>query len=146
MPRTKNPFDAHIGSRLRLRRTLAGMSQTELGEKIGLTFQQIQKYEKGFNRIGSGRLFQFAEVLGVPPSFFFDGLGETGDDALPLSTGAADHRPTLSRESMELLRAFSNIPDDNIRRRILSLVRALAPAPTGAEPVEAETEDPAKPV
>ena len=125
MPRVRNPIDAHVGSRLRLRRTLAGMSQTELGAKIGLTFQQIQKYEKGANRIGAGRLFQFAEILGVPPSFFFDGLPAT-PAANSQTGGEAAESSVLSRDSMELLRAYNNIPNENVRRRILALVKSMS--------------------
>lgn len=135
MPRVRNPIDSHVGSRLRLRRTLAGMSQTELGTKIGLTFQQIQKYEKGANRIGAGRLFQFAEILGVPPSFFFDGLPSQESTNL-----AADQSQNtmLSREAMELLRAYNGIPNDLVRRRILALVKSMSADP-GVKEEEAET-------
>lgn len=131
MPRVRNPIDAHVGARLRLRRTLAGMSQTELGSKIGLTFQQIQKYEKGANRIGAGRLFQFAEILGVPPSFFFDGL--PAGPAANADGSEVMEAPVLSRDSMELLRAYNSIPNENVRRRILALVRSMS--------AEAETEE-----
>lgn len=131
MPRVRNPIDAHVGARLRLRRTLAGMSQTELGAKIGLTFQQIQKYEKGANRIGAGRLYQFADILGVPPSFFFDGLS---------NVEAANHDPAqtsmLSRDAMELLRAYNGIQNDTVRRRVLALVKSMSIEPDGRDTEE----------
>jgi len=98
------------------------------GAKIGLTFQQIQKYEKGANRIGAGRLYQFADILGVPPSFFFDGLS---------NVEAANHDPAqtsmLSRDAMELLRAYNGIQNDTVRRRVLALVKSMSIEPDGRD-------------
>jgi transcriptional regulator with XRE-family HTH domain len=125
---TKNPVDIHVGSRLRLRRTLAGLSQEKLGEAVGLTFQQIQKYEKGANRIGASRLFQFARVLDVPPAFFFEGLDAEGGgrrDPAPAAANGGDG-DSGTRESLEMMRAFSNIRDLAMRRRILDLVKSVA--------------------
>jgi transcriptional regulator with XRE-family HTH domain len=129
--RRANPIDVHVGSRVRFRRMLLGMSQEKLGEKLGLTFQQIQKYEKGINRIGASRLFDLAQVLGVPVQFFYEeapaaepqpylaGFGET----LAESSIIAFLR---SRDGLELNRAFVRISDARARRAIVDLVRSLA--------------------
>jgi transcriptional regulator with XRE-family HTH domain len=130
--RRPNPIDAHVGSRVRLRRMLLGMSQEKLGEHLGLTFQQVQKYEKGVNRIGASRLFDLAHVLGVPVQFFYDDVPTSGAEAAA-STGFAD-RPAESyvveflsgREGLELNKAFVRIADPRVRRSIVELVRALA--------------------
>ncbi|MCW5752374.1 MAG: helix-turn-helix transcriptional regulator [Alphaproteobacteria bacterium] len=126
----------HVGSRLRLRRTLLGMSQEKLGEAVGLTFQQIQKYEKGANRIGASRLYQFARILDVPPAFFFDDMAEEG--GLPLSGGAVEgleeeaepfgHDPVIKRETLEMVRAYYRIPDPSVRKRIFDMIKAIAGA------------------
>ncbi len=130
--RRPNPIDAHVGSRVRLRRMLLGMSQEKLGEHLGLTFQQVQKYEKGVNRIGASRLFDLAHVLGVPVQFFYDDAPSGGSDA-SVSAGFAE-RPAESyvveflsgREGLELNKAFVRISDPRVRRSIVELVRALA--------------------
>ena len=101
----------HVGSRLRLRRTLMGMSQEKLGEAVNLTFQQIQKYEKGANRVGASRLYQFSRILEVPPSFFFDDMPTelAGSPAPSTSEADADtfrHDPLSKRETLELGRAY----------------------------------------
>jgi transcriptional regulator with XRE-family HTH domain len=125
-----NPIDVHVGSRVRLRRTLLGMSQERLADAVGLTFQQIQKYERGTNRIGSSRLYQFAQVLDVPVSFFFDGMpSESG--ARPTGTAEANVDPFeqdqfTRRETLELVRAYYRIQDARIRARIFDLVKAIA--------------------
>lgn len=133
-----NPVDVHVGSRVRLRRTLLGMSQEKLGEAIGLTFQQVQKYERGANRIGASRLFDLSQVLDVPVSFFFDDLKP---DALPAADGAdrvPEHGPTqgepdplMRRETLELVRAYYRIPDPQVRRRLFDLTKAIANACSG---------------
>jgi transcriptional regulator with XRE-family HTH domain len=128
--RRANPIDVHVGSRVRLRRMLLGMSQEKLGEHLGLTFQQIQKYEKGINRIGASRLFDLAKVLGVPVQFFYEELPVSGGDG---ATGFAE-RPAESyaieflgsREGLELNKAFARISDPRVRRSIVELVRAFA--------------------
>jgi transcriptional regulator with XRE-family HTH domain len=130
--RRPNPIDTHVGSRVRLRRMLLGMSQEKLGEHLGLTFQQVQKYEKGVNRIGASRLFDLAHVLGVPVQFFYDDAPAGGAEAA-MSAGFAE-RPTESyvveflsgREGLELNKAFVRISDPRVRRSIVELVRALA--------------------
>jgi transcriptional regulator with XRE-family HTH domain len=122
-----NPTDIHVGSRIRLRRNMLGMSQEKLGETLGITFQQIQKYEKGTNRIGASRLQNIAAVLSVPVGFFFDGAPGPGEP------GAADSKSgsyvvdfLSSSEGLQLNRAFVRISDPRVRRRIVDLVRALA--------------------
>jgi len=123
-----NPVDVHVGSRIRLRRTLLGMSQEKLGKAIGLTFQQVQKYERGTNRVGSSRLYQLAKVLNVPVSFFFDDLpAEIAGPAPGFAEPAADFdpNPLTKRETLELVRAYHRIPDRAVRRRVFDLVKAL---------------------
>jgi transcriptional regulator with XRE-family HTH domain len=126
----KNSVDVHVGNRLKLRRTMVGMSQDKLGQMVGLTFQQIQKYEKGANRIGASRLYQFATLLDVPPAYFFEGLegqpvtardGRTLSAAVPADSPAA----SITREDVELLRAFRGLPQSGLRRRIIDLVWAM---------------------
>lgn len=124
-----NPIDRHVGSRVRMRRMLAGVSQERLGEALGLTFQQVQKYEKGSNRISASRLQQIAKMLDVPVAFFFDGA-PTGDgpagsfsDA-SATTYISDFLSTS--EGVQLTKAFTRIKDGRVRRRIIDLVEALA--------------------
>ncbi len=123
-----NPVDIHVGGRIRLRRTLLGMSQEKLGAAIGLTFQQVQKYERGTNRVGSSRLYQLAKVLNVPVSFFFDDM--PGSDANAVRGMAErqepfDDNPLTKRETLELVRAYHRIPSAGVRRRVFDLVKAL---------------------
>jgi len=125
-----NPIDAHVGQRVRLRRMLVGMSQERLGELLGLTFQQVQKYEKGINRIGAGRLFEVAGILDVPISFFYEDL--IGDKARAARGFAEGGSPppvmefVSSGEGLQLSLAFMRIKDTKVRRKILDLVRSLA--------------------
>jgi transcriptional regulator with XRE-family HTH domain len=127
-----NPIDVHVGSRVRLRRTLLGMSQEKLGEAIGLTFQQVQKYERGANRVGASRLYDLARVLDVPVSFFFDDLKP--ETAAPEASAGGGHGapgepdPMMRRETLELVRAYYRIPDAQIRRRLFDLTKAIANA------------------
>jgi transcriptional regulator with XRE-family HTH domain len=132
-----NPIDVHVGKRLRLRRTLLGMSQEKLGELLGLTFQQVQKYERGANRIGSSRLFELGQILDVPVSFFFDDLPQaTGATGGYAATGLAEERaafehadealPLDKRETLELVRAYYRIADPAVRKRLFELAKALA--------------------
>jgi len=130
--RKPNPMDIHVGSRVRLRRMVIGMSQEKLGEKMGLTFQQIQKYEKGTNRIGASRLFQLAQIMDVPIQFFFEDApaGTAGRIAGP---GFAESKTEAflldflnSRDGLELNRAFVKITDPKVRKRVVELVRALS--------------------
>jgi len=124
-----NPIDVHVGSRVRLRRMMLGMSQDKLGESLGITFQQIQKYEKGTNRIGASRLQHIATVLSVPVSFFFDGAPGAATDR----SGFAEDNPSQyvvdfvsSSEGIQLNKAFLRIKDAKMRRRLIDLVRAAA--------------------
>jgi transcriptional regulator with XRE-family HTH domain len=125
-----NPIDIHVGSRVRLRRMMLSMSQEKLGDHLGITFQQIQKYEKGTNRIGASRLQHIARVLSVPVAFFFeDAPGTPGETGI----GMAEQQQTTyvvdflsSNEGIQLNRAFLRIQDAKVRRRIIDLIRALA--------------------
>jgi transcriptional regulator with XRE-family HTH domain len=126
-----NPVDAHVGSRVRLRRMLLGMSQERLGESMGLTFQQVQKYEKGVNRIGASRLFQISKILDVPVQFFFEEAPYVGDTGQPGGMAEADSEAFIleflnSREGLELNRAFVKIADAKVRKRVVDLVRTLS--------------------
>ena len=133
MPKkSPNLTDKHVGSRVRMRRMMLDMSQTELGNDIGLTFQQVQKYEKGTNRIGAGRLHEISRILQVPISFFFEGSprepgeprGSRGDgDTPPLPTYVTDFLATS--DGLALTKAFMQIKDANLRRRIVSLVQEI---------------------
>jgi len=130
--RRASPVDAHVGARVRLRRMLLGMSQEKLGESLGLTFQQIQKYEKGVNRIGASRLFEVSRVLGVPVQFFFDeaptSFGGRPASGLAEAEGQDSYMVDFlgSREGLELNKAFVRIEDPKVRRSIVDLVRSLA--------------------
>ena len=138
--RRPNPVDAHVGSRVRFRRMLLGMSQEKLGEKLGLTFQQVQKYEKGVNRIGASRLFDLSHVLQVPIQFFYEEApGALVQPAVKYGHGFADRSESHiteflnTRDGLELNRAFVRIDDAKVRRSIVDLVRTLA----GEAPEEA---------
>lgn len=127
-----NPIDVHVGARVRLRRTLLGMSQEKLGEALGLTFQQVQKYERGANRVGASRLFDLSRVLDVPVSFFFDDMSEAVEALSPrLMSGLAeepatyDADPMTKRETLELVRAYYRITDPHVRKRVLDLAKVL---------------------
>ena len=132
-----SPIDTHVGARVRLRRTLMGMSQEKLGEALGLTFQQIQKYERGVNRIGASRLFDLARVLDVPIGFFFDdmpdSLGGSGNSARGRLAGFADSQDGFEddalnrRETLELVRAYYRITDGAVRKRVFDLIKSLTP-------------------
>jgi transcriptional regulator with XRE-family HTH domain len=123
-----NPIDIHVGSRVRLRRMMLGMSQEKLGEQLGITFQQIQKYEKGSNRIGASRLQNIARVLSVPVAFFFDGApGSTAAAGMEEPQSANFVVDFLSSsEGIQLNKAFLQINDAKLRRRIIDLIRAVA--------------------
>jgi len=134
------PVDVHVGARVRQRRALLGMSQTNLADAVGLTFQQIQKYERGFNRIGSSRLYEFAKILNVPVSYFFEempanvllgralpmrarkGLGEAGTPFSP------DSDPMIKRETFELVRAYYKIREGRVRKRVFDMIKAVGAA------------------
>ena len=126
-----HPIDVHVGGRVRLRRTMVGLSQDKLADALGLTFQQIQKYEKGVNRIGASRVFEISRILGVPIQFFFDdydadtgrsyGFAEAGPD-----DGAAMMELLNSPEGVQLCKHFASITDPKIRKRVLELVKSLS--------------------
>ena len=132
-----NPIDVHVGSRVRLRRTLLGLSQEKLGNAVDLTFQQIQKYERGANRIGSSRLFQFSKVLQVPVSFFFDDMPEEisgNPPGLSESKGPKyDDERFSRRETLELVRGYYRISDTATRKRLFELIKAVGQAQTPKE-------------
>jgi|SRR5688572_4852708 transcriptional regulator with XRE-family HTH domain len=130
-----NPIDVHVGSRIRLRRTLLGISQTTLAEAIGLTFQQVQKYEKGVNRVSSSRLVDLANALGVTIPYFFDemsaGIGAQTPSALmrtgqrPAAIGN-ETDPLAKRETLEFVRAYYKIQDPVVRKQVFELTKAVA--------------------
>jgi transcriptional regulator with XRE-family HTH domain len=123
-----NPVDVHVGSRVRMRRMLLGMSQDKLGEAIGLTFQQVQKYERGANRIGASRLFELSKVLDVPVSFFFEDMAalERPRSRAREAPPQEERDPMTKRETLELVRAYNRIGDPTVRRRVFEMVKAVA--------------------
>ena len=133
-----NPIDVHVGQRIRQRRTLLGMSQERLAEAIGLTFQQVQKYERGANRVGSSRLFDLARVLDVPISYFFEDMEAgvaakspsrlMGVSESKMQAYAAEPDPLAKRETLELVRAYYKIATPRVRKRLFELTKALAKA------------------
>lgn len=130
MKKVPNPIDVHVGSRVRLRRMLVGMSQEKLGEQLGLTFQQVQKYEKGTNRIGASRLYQIAHILSVPVQFFYDDMAESAPRPTPGFAEADGAENVMdfvsSSEGLTLNRSYTRIKDPTLRRRVLDLIRTLA--------------------
>jgi transcriptional regulator with XRE-family HTH domain len=130
------PVDVHVGSRVRLRRTMLGMSQGKLGAAIELTFQQVQKYERGTNRIGASRLYQLGKVLDVPVSYFFDDMppeiaqtGRRRPFGFSESEAAVYEADVLAkRETLELVRAYYLIKNEKVRKRVFELAKALAKA------------------
>ncbi|KAA5803477.1 helix-turn-helix transcriptional regulator [Alkalicaulis satelles] len=138
-PRGPNAVDRHVGSRIRLRRQLLNMSQEKLGDELGVTFQQVQKYERGTNRVGAGRLWLMGRVLDVPVSFFYEGVSESMTQP---GFSEGDQTPIVddfiqSADGVALAQAFARIKDGKVRRRILELVRTLAAEE--AEAAAAET-------
>jgi len=134
MPRTAiNPIDKHVGGRVRMRRLMLDMSQTDLGNALGLTFQQVQKYEKGRNRIGAGRLKHISQILQVPVPFFFEGApapfvilnADNGMTDAPSPAHVSDFVATS--EGLDLVKAFMCIEDRSLRRAIVRLVEEIAP-------------------
>ena len=131
-----NPIDIQVGSRVRLRRNMLGLSQEKLGTAIGLTFQQVQKYERGANRIGASRLYTLSRVLDVPVSFFFEEMapalagssakGEHKPKGMTESDSSYQAEPMMKRETLELVRAYLKIADTQLRRRVFDLAKAIA--------------------
>jgi transcriptional regulator with XRE-family HTH domain len=127
-----NSIDAYVGSRVRQRRTLLGLSQERLAEALSLTFQQVQKYERGSNRIGAGRLHQIAGVLEVPVSYFFEDMPKDVMSRAPaVAKGLAEEAepyeadPMAKRETLELVRAYYRITDPRVRKRVFEMVKAI---------------------
>ena len=128
-PRAANPVDQHVGSRMRVRRQVLGMSQEKLGDALGVTFQQVQKYERGTNRVGASRLFRIAQVLDVPVGFFFEGLNANSNALDEVAEG--DQHPLIydfisSPEGVALAMAVSEIKSKAVRRQLVDLARTLA--------------------
>ena len=132
-----SPIDVHVGGRVRLRRTLLGMSQERLGEALGLTFQQVQKYERGVNRIGASRLFDLARVLDVPIGFFFDDMPDAMGGSMAVTrrmAGFSENQEGFEddtlhrRETLELVRAYYRITDAAVRKRVFDLIKSLTPS------------------
>lgn len=127
--KSPNPVDTHVGSRIRMRRLMLGMSQEKLGENLGITFQQVQKYEKGTNRVGASRLQAISDTLGVKPSFFFEGM--EGSANVPADGEGSSEIVGIngflgSKEGLDLNKAFIKITDSTVRKKVVALVRALA--------------------
>jgi transcriptional regulator with XRE-family HTH domain len=130
-----HPVDVHVGARVRLRRTLLGMNQTKLGDALGLTFQQVQKYEKGTNRISSSRLFKLSQVLDVSIEYFFEDIPPEAGASSPAVGGDKAKKspryeldPMVKRETLELVRAYYNIEDANVRKLVYQLIKGVGTA------------------
>ncbi len=128
-----SPVDVHVGARLRQRRTLLGMTQTRLGEAIGLTFQQMQKYEKGTNRVSASRLFYLSRVLDVPVEYFFEEMPSEVAASSPANNRGRVKKPVryeldpmARRETLELVRAYYKISNPEVRKRLREMAKALA--------------------
>ena len=135
--KSPNRIDVHVGSRLRTRRIVVGMSQEKLGDQLGLTFQQVQKYEKGLNRIGASRLYAISRILGTSIQYFFEEMpSDLVDGGEPVSAPMSAEESQMARfvnspEGVQLNLAFSRIQDSATRRRLTELVRTLATEATG---------------
>jgi transcriptional regulator with XRE-family HTH domain len=130
---TANSVDVHVGQRLRVRRSLLGLSQEKLADAIGLTFQQVQKYERGMNRISAGRLFQFSKILDVPVAYFFEQLGHSPENQNAVQGLSDNDQESFlpadlmqSKETLDLLRAYYSIPKESSRRNIYKYIKAVA--------------------
>ena len=147
-----NPVDIHVGNRVRMYRTLRGLSQEKLAEKLGLTFQQVQKYEKGLNRIGASRLWDISQVLETPIGLFYEGITDETKNLSPRHiqdtptqdewlakvsqiTEQLDKDPLNRRETLELMRAYYRIPSRSAARKVFELMRTLA-YPDGEEEID----------
>ena len=142
MKKAPNQIDRHVGGRVRMRRMMIKMSQEKLGDALDLTFQQVQKYEKGTNRIGASRLQQIAGILGVPVDFFFNGApsGETPADGFAEQAAPTYEADLLTADGLKLLRAFHVIKDQKVRRRLVELAQALSASDAGTPVVAAAAE------
>lgn len=129
-----HPVDIYVGKRLRSRRTMLGKSQEEIGDAVGITFQQVQKYEKGLNRIGSSRLYELSTLLKVNPSYFFEGISQTDDNdksndsnfVMAEDKATFDHENYSNKEVMGLLKAYYSVKSPAVRKKLLSLVKAIS--------------------
>ena len=134
LKRSPGTVDHYVGARVKMRRRLVGMSQEKLAEQIGVAFQQVQKYEKGTNRIGASRLMKIAEVLGVPPAYFFQqeesepGVNLQGVETYATSKALSEFMS--SKEGLALNRAFGKITDMDVRMKVVALVKTIADAQT----------------
>jgi transcriptional regulator with XRE-family HTH domain len=132
-----NPIDKHVGSRVRMRRMMLSMSQEKLGDALGLTFQQVQKYEKGTNRIGASRLQQISTILQVPVAFFFEGApavqGQVLDGMREAPSPAYVSDFLATSEGLALTKAFMRIKEAKLRRRVVDLVKEIAGVPEDDE-------------
>ena len=136
----KNPIDAYVGAQIKQRRTAVGMSQTVLANKLGITFQQVQKYEKGANRVGASRLYEISEILGVPIQSFFEGVeGVIGADNAKTPDASTRDETLLKFEAftsspggVDMIKAFVEIDDPAVRKQIASLVKSVSSAPQDA--------------
>jgi transcriptional regulator with XRE-family HTH domain len=129
--RMPNPIDVHVGTRIRMRRMLVGMSQEKLGERLGLTFQQVQKYEKGTNRVSASRLFHVAQVLGVTVQYFYEDLPNGAEVGAVEGFAESGEQAVItnflnSAEGLQLNRAFHQITDSDVRRRVVELVKSIS--------------------
>jgi transcriptional regulator with XRE-family HTH domain len=135
--RRPNPVDLHVGGRVRMRRKLLGVSQEQLADSLGLTFQQVQKYERGANRVSASKLYEIAKTLQVPVSFFFDGLADPMDGSDGDEVGQQAERIVqeflTTPEGLELAEVFPKIGRGRVRRQVLDLVRAMAEEAARAE-------------
>lgn len=130
---TADPIDKHVGHRLRIRRTLMGMSQEKLAEATNVSFQQIQKYERGMNRVSAGRLYQLSNVLKVPVTYFFEEMGKAPETAEYLGLSDNDQTPfdgqpniMENKETLDLVRSYYSIKDDKVRQNALNLIKSIA--------------------
>jgi transcriptional regulator with XRE-family HTH domain len=123
--RGPNPVDLHVGARIRMRRKLLGVSQERLAEQLGLTFQQVQKYERGANRVSASKLYEIARALQTSVSYFFEGLADTAEPGLDVAGQEFMHQLVMTPEGMELATLFPRLKRGRVRRRVLDLVRAL---------------------
>ena len=134
-----HPVDIHVASRLRERRVVLGISQQKLAATLGLSFQQVYKYERGANRLSAGRLYDLAKVLGVPLTFFFEDIADTSTPAAPLANDGHND-PLGRREAAEFFAAYRALSDPVVRRRLRQLVKALSEAPNGSTATAARSQ------
>lgn len=118
--------DIHVGQRLRLRRSMLGFSQEQLGNATGITFQQVQKYERGINRMGASRLYEFSKILSTPIAYFFEGYSDSPRSAVAEASAAYEADGHTSKDTMSLVRAYNEIKSSKVRRQVLQLAKSLA--------------------